>query len=117
MDNQLVSILGGGAVAVLVIQGIIALVKVLNERKRIPGGQTRDDGLQQQGATCGLLSGQFISVVNQQTELLRQLVSLSAKMESAILETKNVTVDNSHKLDSLGRQVAVIADRSGQQIE
>jgi len=112
MSDQLLGIVGGGAVAVMIISGIVQLVKALNERKRA----SNNDGSQYIRAECGLLSGQITTIMTQQTDLLRQLVALTAKVETSVLDAKGVAVNNANKLDVIGKSVSLVLDRqSGRQ--
>lgn len=107
MNEQLAllaQIIGGGAVAIGILHYAVKLVSAVNQRKQAQAAAREIS----EHPECGLMSGQFISIMNQQTDLMRQMVALSSKLESSLSDVKGVAVDNARKLDEIGKGVAVI---------
>ena len=99
----LAQIIGGGAVAIGILHYTVKLIAAIGSRK-----QAQSAAAQAEHPECGLMSGQFISIMNQQSDLMRQMVALSSKLESSLSDVKGVAVDNARKLDEIGKGVAVI---------
>lgn len=104
MDLKALEILGGGAVAAVILFGVTKLITVLNVKRAGAGGVVP--------AECSMLSGEFARILNSQTELSRQQLTLIAKIEAAATDTHAIAKENASRLDGIGRNVAVILDRA-----